>query len=110
MCRSIMHADGAAFNKVSKEVYMKIHRFAIVWATIFTAIITTLMQPGTIMAQSTKTYAGDFGTAFNNPERGYHNRYEIVNDANVNIYVTSASPAGGFSQDEVDRTFSRAIA
>jgi chitodextrinase len=60
-------------------------------------------------AQSTQVYTGDFSTVFPNPERGYHNRYELVTDPNVNIYVTPASPAG-YSADEEDTSFSRAIA
>lgn len=57
----------------------------------------------------TFTYTGDFAGVFPNPDRGFHNRYEIVNDANVNDYVTANSPAG-FTPDEVDRTFARAKA
>jgi chitodextrinase len=57
----------------------------------------------------TVTYAGDFASVFPNPDRGFHNRYEIINDANVNDYVTANSPAG-FNPDEVDRTFARAKA
>jgi chitodextrinase len=66
-----------------------------------------------VHAQSTTqtlTYTGDFATVFPNPDRGFHNRYEIINDPNVNQYVTSSSPAGGFDPDQVDRTFSRAKA
>ena len=58
---------------------------------------------------STFTYSGDFMTAFPNPERGFHNRYEIINDPNVNDYATNNSIAG-FSPDMLDRTFARAKA
>ncbi|WP_432841196.1 DUF4832 domain-containing protein [Dactylosporangium sp. CA-092794] len=54
------------------------------------------------------TYAGDFGTVFTNPERGFHNRYEIVNDPSVNDYASNTIP--GFNPDQLDRTFARAKA
>jgi hypothetical protein len=43
---------------------------------------------------------------FPNPERGYHNRYEIINDPSLNPYVGTGIP--GFSPDAIDRTFARA--
>ena len=33
---------------------------------------------------ATVSYGADLATAFANPERGYHNRYEIINDPAVN--------------------------
>jgi hypothetical protein len=57
----------------------------------------------------TVTFTGDYATALANPDRGFHNRYEIIDDPNVNDYVTSHSEAG-FNPDEVDRTFARARA
>jgi hypothetical protein len=79
--------------------------------TLVFGIVTSLWFAVTNIAaaQSTQTYTGDFTTVFPNPERGFHNRYELVTDPNVNIYVTSASPAG-YNADEEDTTFSRAIA
>jgi chitodextrinase len=66
---------------------------------------------GPAHADTTRTVAftGDYGTVFANPDRGFHNRYEIIDDANVNDYVTAHSEAG-FNPDEVDRTFARAKA
>jgi len=73
------------------------------------AIMFLTCFPTQSSAQSTTTYNADYATVFPNPERGFHNRYELVTDPNVNVYVTSASPAG-YSADEEDTTFSRAIA
>ncbi len=56
------------------------------------------------------TYTGDFTTTFANPERGYHNRYEIINDPAVNDYASSATSIAGFNPDMLDRTFARAKA
>ncbi|WP_203708888.1 DUF4832 domain-containing protein, partial [Asanoa iriomotensis] len=58
---------------------------------------------------ATVTYQADLATAFPNPERGYHNRYEIINDPAVNDYVNAAS-IPGFNPDLLDRTFARARA
>ncbi|WP_345516432.1 DUF4832 domain-containing protein, partial [Phytohabitans houttuyneae] len=58
---------------------------------------------------ATVTYEADLGTAFANPERGYHNRYEIINDPAVNDYVNAAT-IPGFNPDLLDRTFARAKA
>ena len=79
------------------------------WVPVVCVAFLWLAMAHQAAAQSTRVYTGDFTTAFPNPERGYHNRYELVTDANVNLYVTSASPAG-YSADEEDTTFSRAIA
>jgi hypothetical protein len=66
-------------------------------------------SPGTAQAATTTvTYAGDFGTVFTNPERGFHNRYEIVDDPAVNDYASNTIP--GFNPDQLDRTFARAKA
>lgn len=59
---------------------------------------------------ATLTYTGDFSTAFPNPERGYHNRYEIIDDPSVNDYASSATSIAGFNPDMLDRTFARAKA
>ncbi len=61
-------------------------------------------------AMLTQSYTGDFATAFPNPERGYHNRYEIINDPTVNDYASSATSIAGFNPDMLDRTFARAKA
>jgi chitodextrinase len=58
---------------------------------------------------ATITYGADLGTAFANPERGFHNRYEIINDPAVNDYVNAAT-IPGFNPDLLDRTFARAKA
>ncbi|MEV0714475.1 DUF4832 domain-containing protein [Asanoa sp. NPDC050611] len=58
---------------------------------------------------ATVTYQADLATAFPNPERGYHNRYEIINDPAVNDYVNAAT-IPGFNPDLLDRTFARARA
>src|SRR5688572_12082783 len=58
---------------------------------------------------ATFTYQADLATAFANPERGYHNRYEIINDPAVNDYVNAAT-IPGFNPDLLDRTFARARA
>ncbi|MFG2042493.1 DUF4832 domain-containing protein [Dactylosporangium sp. NPDC048998] len=58
---------------------------------------------------ATVSYSADFATAFANPERGFHNRYEIINDPAVNDYVNAAA-IPGFNPDLLDRTFARAKA
>jgi hypothetical protein len=62
------------------------------------------------VAQSPTTYSADLATAFANPERGFHNRYEIINDVSVNDYASSATSIAGFNPDMLDRTFARAKA
>ncbi|MFF5288844.1 DUF4832 domain-containing protein [Paractinoplanes globisporus] len=65
--------------------------------------------PGTAHAATTTvTYTGDLTSVFANPERGFHNRYEIVNDPAVNDYASNTIP--GFNPDMLDRTFARARA
>ncbi|MFI5916015.1 DUF4832 domain-containing protein [Dactylosporangium sp. NPDC051541] len=59
-------------------------------------------------ATATVAYTGDFSTVFTNPERGFHNRYEIINDPAVNDYASNTIP--GFNPDMLDRTFARAKA
>ncbi|WP_433221016.1 DUF4832 domain-containing protein [Dactylosporangium sp. CS-047395] len=59
-------------------------------------------------ATTTATYTGDYATVFTNPERGFHNRYEIINDPSVNDYASNTIP--GFNPDMLDRTFARAKA
>ncbi|MEV4510931.1 DUF4832 domain-containing protein [Dactylosporangium sp. NPDC049525] len=57
---------------------------------------------------TTATYTGDLASVFTNPERGFHNRYEIINDPAVNDYASNTIP--GFNPDMLDRTFARARA
>ncbi|MGI5238474.1 DUF4832 domain-containing protein [Dactylosporangium sp. CA-139066] len=57
---------------------------------------------------ATVAYSGDYSTVFTNPERGFHNRYEIINDPSVNDYASNTIP--GFNPDMLDRTFARAKA
>ena len=77
---------------------------------ISTGLASILLSPHAASAAGTTvTYTGDFASVFPNPDRGYHNRYEIINDPNVNDYATNNSIAG-FSPDMLDRTFSRAKA
>jgi hypothetical protein len=66
--------------------------------------------PTTARLAATVSYTADFPTVFPNPERGYHNRYEIINDPAINAYVTCNNPMGPGCPppDQVDRTFSRA--
>ncbi|MEV6851323.1 DUF4832 domain-containing protein [Actinoplanes sp. NPDC051411] len=59
-------------------------------------------------ADPSVTYTADFASVFTNPERGFHNRYEIVNDPAVNDYASNTIP--GFNPDLLDRTFARARA
>ncbi len=56
------------------------------------------------------TYTADNTTVLSNPERGYHNRYEIINDPAVNDYASAATSIAGFNPDALDRTFARAKA
>ncbi len=79
---------------------------------IFTLIFLFLTTVAVFLvsgATGTTTYTGDFVTAFPNPERGFHNRYEIINDPTINAYATNNSIAG-FTPDMLDRTFARAKA
>lgn len=56
------------------------------------------------------TYTADNATAFPNPERGYHDRYEIIDDPSVNDYASASTSIAGFNPDSLDRTFARAKA
>ncbi|HVU66190.1 MAG TPA: DUF4874 domain-containing protein, partial [Ktedonobacteraceae bacterium] len=79
-------------------------------AVFFASFATLLMSPHSVSANGTTvTYTGDFASVFPNPDRGFHNRYEIIDDPNVNPYATNNSIAG-FSPDMLDRTFARARA
>jgi chitodextrinase len=84
-------------------------RLAAVLAGLIPLALLGVAGPAQADATRTVTYTDDSATAFPNPDRGFHNRYEIVNDPAVNDYVTPASEAG-FNPDEVDRTFARARA
>ena len=73
------------------------------------AIFALVATPGVAHAEpatTTVTYAGDLASVFTNPERGFHNRYEIVDDPAVNDYASNTIP--GFNPDMLDRTFARA--
>ena len=77
-------------------------------AALVTAALLVAASPAHADAH-TITFTGDYGTVFPNPDRGFHNRYEIINDPVVNDYATNNSIAG-FSPDMLDRTFARAKA
>lgn len=81
-------------------------------AIFMAAAITMAMLPQTTASASTSTvsYQADNSTAFANPERGFHNRYEIIDDVSVNDYASSATSIAGFNPDMLDRTFARARA
>ncbi|GIF69993.1 hypothetical protein Ais01nite_80280 [Asanoa ishikariensis] len=71
-------------------------------------VLTATVAIGAAPAQAaTVTYQADLASAVANPERGYHNRYEIINDPAVNDYVNAAT-IPGFNPDLLDRTFTRA--
>ena len=73
----------------------------VLWLTcLATVALVTVASPARADATRTVTFTGDYATVFPNPDRGFHNRYEIVNDANVNDYVTAHSEAG-FNPDEL---------
>ncbi|MFD0670978.1 DUF4832 domain-containing protein [Cohnella sp. GCM10027633] len=72
------------------------------------AIILIGLLPAYTASAATLTYSADLATAFANPERGFHNRYEIINDVSVNDYASSATSIAGFNPDMLDRTFARA--
>jgi chitodextrinase len=78
-------------------------------AALTALAIVGVAGPAGAATTRTVSYTGDFASVFTNPDRGFHNRYEIIDDANVNDYVTPHSEAG-FNPDEVDRTFARAKA
>lgn len=74
-----------------------------------TALLATAGPVHADSATRTVTFTGDYAGAFANPDRGFHNRYEIIDDPAVNDYATDNSIAG-FSPDMLDRTFARARA
>ncbi|WP_248930570.1 DUF4832 domain-containing protein [Paenibacillus hamazuiensis] len=76
---------------------------------LIVALLYVIVPFGSASA-ATLSYTGDFATAFPNPERGYHNRYEIIDDPGVNDYASSATSIAGFNPDMLDRTFARAKA
>ncbi|BCJ76792.1 hypothetical protein CS0771_63360 [Catellatospora sp. IY07-71] len=76
-------------------------------ATTLLAAVAVVALPAAPAQAATFTYTADLATAFANPERGYHNRYEIINDPAVNDYVDAAT-IPGFNPDLLDRTFTRA--
>ncbi|WP_203719453.1 DUF4832 domain-containing protein, partial [Asanoa siamensis] len=78
-------------------------------ATALAAGLGAVAVPAAPARAATITYQADLATAFANPERGYHNRYEIINDPAVNDYVNAAT-IPGFNPDLLDRTFARAQA
>jgi hypothetical protein len=93
-----------------------VHRFKQIFGLLTLLSLLAVSLAGFLLAPhnasaagGSVTYAGDFSSVFPNPDRGYHNRYEIINDPNVNDYATNNSIAG-FSPDMLDRTFSRAKA
>ncbi|WP_027346817.1 DUF4832 domain-containing protein [Hamadaea tsunoensis] len=83
-------------------------RLAFLLLAAVTALAMTVTGPAAAdTGTRTVTFTGDLGTVFPNPDRGFHNRYEIINDPTVNDYATNNSIAG-FSPDMLDRTFARA--
>jgi hypothetical protein len=78
-------------------------------ATTLLATVAAVALGAAPAQAATVTYSADLATAFANPERGYHNRYEIINDPAVNDYVNAAT-IPGFNPDLLDRTFARAKA
>jgi chitodextrinase len=80
------------------------------FAWLLIAALLYGIVPYSLASAATFSYTGDFATAFPNPERGYHNRYEIINDPSVNDYASSATSIAGFNPDMLDRTFARAKA
>lgn len=70
------------------------------------ALVTA--APAAAPLAGTTSYPPDLGTVFTNPERGFHNRYEIINDPSVSDYTNfdSSGCGGSFT----DRTFACAKA
>ncbi|MFD0575744.1 DUF4832 domain-containing protein [Dactylosporangium darangshiense] len=83
-------------------------RAAAVAAAVLALPLLGPAVPAQAAPTATVAYTGDFATAFTNPERGFHNRYEIVDDPSVNDYASNTIP--GFNPDMLDRTFARARA
>ncbi|MDI1461286.1 DUF4832 domain-containing protein [Catellatospora sp. KI3] len=88
---------------------MKLRSLRVFTVTALLAALGTAAVDAAPAQAATVTYAADLATAFANPERGFHNRYEIVNDPAVNDYVNAAT-IPGFNPDLLDRTFARAKA
>ncbi|MEV0563001.1 DUF4832 domain-containing protein [Dactylosporangium sp. NPDC050588] len=84
------------------------HRTRIAAALLAVALLSTPGVAHAAAPTTTATYTADLGTVFTNPERGFHNRYEIVDDPAVNDYASNTIP--GFNPDMLDRTFARAKA
>ncbi|QJD83895.1 DUF4832 domain-containing protein [Cohnella herbarum] len=77
-------------------------------AALLTVILIAGLLPAYVANAASFTFNPDYASVFPNPERGYHNRYEIVNDPSVNDYASSATSIAGFNPDMLDRTFARA--
>ncbi|WP_168122328.1 DUF4832 domain-containing protein [Paenibacillus sp. HB172176] len=75
---------------------------------LMAALMAAYFAPGSASAQSTFAYQADYSAVLANPERGFHNRYEIIDDVSVNDYASSATSIAGFNPDMLDRTFARA--
>ncbi|GHJ42849.1 hypothetical protein Cs7R123_01910 [Catellatospora sp. TT07R-123] len=88
---------------------MKFRSLRLFTVTALVAALGTVAIDAAPAHAATVTYAADLATAFANPERGFHNRYEIINDPAVNDYVNAAT-IPGFNPDLLDRTFARAKA
>ncbi len=94
-----------------KTFYLKLFSaLMLIVMAIGSVTVIVSAAPAAAPLAATATYTADFATVFPNPERGYHNRYEIINDPTVNDYVTCNNPMGPGCPpaDQVDRTFSRA--
>ncbi|GAA2334053.1 DUF4832 domain-containing protein [Dactylosporangium salmoneum] len=83
-------------------------RAAAVAAAVLALPLLAPALPAAAATTATVAFTGDYATVFTNPERGFHNRYEIINDPSVNDYASNTIP--GFNPDMLDRTFSRARA
>ncbi|MBV1855233.1 DUF4832 domain-containing protein [Catellatospora tritici] len=88
---------------------MTIRSLRLLTATALLAALGAVAIDAAPAQAATVTYQADLATAFANPERGFHNRYEIINDPAVNDYVNAAT-IPGFNPDLLDRTFARAKA
>lgn len=77
----------------------------------FLLFLLLIFMTSTLMAKlkvNTISFPGNTSTVFPNPERGWHNRYEIINDSSVSDYVNFDSE--GCGDDISDRTFACALA
>jgi hypothetical protein len=79
----------------------RIHRYVIV-----VLCVAGLVSAATA-GMAAKTFQPDT-SLFPNPERGFHSRYEIIDDSSVNDYASAAKSIAGFNPDLLDRTFRRA--